>query len=196
MAFFNTPYHPSTDVYLDRRTKILLLRAAFTWIKINATSFGTFVRSTHRTNISKDGLWVTWMQMASTTFQPSLSQVTMPQDDRWQHEKGAAGLPIKAQSWEEQVHWVSCKTVRNWLMYDKDRPVKDNIVSVDQLNVSCVATKKLHNTSWFLSLFFFSDKLIPICWERDFTWRMFTTKFIFWPQSWCGKTLQPVMQDL
>lgn len=55
------------------------------------------------------------------------------------------------------------------LMYDEDRPVKDNIVSVDQLNVSCVATKKLHNTSWFLSLFFFSDKLIPICWERDFT---------------------------
>lgn len=59
MAFFNTPYHPSTDVYLDRRTKILLLRAAFTWIKINATSFRTFVRSMHRTNISKDGLWVT-----------------------------------------------------------------------------------------------------------------------------------------
>ena len=91
----------------------------------------------------RDGLGVTQMLMISTTFQPSLSQWHRLQDDtNYCMRKGAAGLPIKAQNQQEQVH--KCLAIQGEMkgqVYYKDRPARENIASVDQLYDPYIATK-------------------------------------------------------
>lgn len=91
----------------------------------------------------RDGLGVTQMLMISTTFQPSLSQWHRLQDDtNYCMRKGAAGLPIKAQNQQEQVH--KCLAIQGEMkgqVYYEDRPARENILSVDQLYDPYIAMK-------------------------------------------------------